>query len=72
MISVNYRTYVKGKIMDDKYLGFIGSIGAIACGCSRVIWGSILDRGTFKFLYYTLSIVNAFLAFTIYFISGIK
>lgn len=42
MISVNYRTYVKGKIMDDKYLGLIGSIGAIACGFSRFIWGSVL------------------------------
>ncbi len=72
MISVNYRTYVKDKIMDDKYLGLIGSIGAIACGFSRFIWGSVLERGTFKFLYYTLSIVNALLAFSVYFISGIK
>lgn len=72
MISVNYRTYVKAKILDDKYLAMIGSIGAVACGFSRFIWGSVLEKGTFKFLYYTLSIVNAFLAFTVYFISGIK
>lgn len=72
MISVNYKTYVKAKITDDKYLTMIGYVGAIACGLSRIIWGAVLERDTFKFLYYSLAIVNAFLAFTVYFINGIK
>ena len=72
MISVNYKTYVKAKITDDKYLTMIGYVGAIACGLSRIIWGTVLERDTFKFLYYSLAIVNAFLAFTVYFINGIK
>lgn len=72
MMSVNYRTYAKSKIMDDRYLGLMGGIGAVACGMSRFIWGSVLEKGTFKFLYYTLCIINAFLAFTISFISGFK
>jgi hypothetical protein len=50
----------------------IGYVGAIACGLSRIIWGTVLERDTFKFLYYSLAIVNAFLAFTVYFINGIK
>jgi hypothetical protein len=41
-MSVNYRTYAKSKIMDDKYLGLMGGIGAVACGMSRFIWGSVL------------------------------
>lgn len=42
MMSVNYKTYVKTKILDDRYLTLIGSIGAIACSLSRILWGSIL------------------------------
>ena len=72
MIAVNYKTYVKAKISDDKYLTMIGFFGAIACGLSRIIWGTVLERDTFKFLYYSLAILNAFLAFTVYFINGIK
>ena len=72
MIAVNYKTYVKAKISDDKYLTMVGFVGAIACGLSRIIWGTVLERDTFKFLYYSLAILNAFLAFTVYFINGIK
>jgi len=42
MISVNYKTYAKATILDDKYLTLIGGIGAVACGLSRFFWGSIL------------------------------
>lgn len=44
MVSVNYKTYVKAEILDDKYLTLIGSFGAIACSLSRIIWGSILEK----------------------------
>ncbi len=44
MVSVNYKTYVKADILDDKYLTLIGSFGAIACSLSRIIWGSILQK----------------------------
>jgi len=42
MMSVNYRTFIKDKIMDDKYLTLIGSVGAIACSMSRFLWGQLL------------------------------
>ena len=62
MVSVNYRTYVKGT-MSDHFLTMVGAIGAIACGFSRFIWGCILDKGTFKILYWCLSVVNILIAF---------
>jgi len=71
-MSVNYRTYVKANIMDDKYLGLIGSIGAIACSMSRFLWGSILEKETFKAIYYFLCILNAFLAFSVSYIVNYK
>ena len=42
MVSVNYKTYVKADLLDDHYLTMIGSVGAIACSLSRLLWGSIL------------------------------
>ena len=42
MMSVNYRTFIKDKIMDDKYLTLMGSLGAISCSMSRFLWGSVL------------------------------
>ena len=69
MISVNYKTYVKNVLMDDRYLTFIGAFGAVACGFSRFFWGSILEKKTFKFIYYAISLLNLMLAFTISFIN---
>ena len=68
MISVNYKTSTKAIIFDDYYMTMMGSIGAVTCGFSRFIWGSILLKSTFKFLYYSLSIINIFLSFTISFV----
>lgn len=72
MISVNYKTYMKADIMDDRYLTLVGAFGAIACSLSRLVWGIILEKETFKMIYYSLAILNGFLAFSIVFISHIK
>jgi hypothetical protein len=72
MMSVNYRTFIKDKIMDDRYLTLVGSIGAIACSMSRFLWGSVLEKSTFKAIYYCLCILNAILAFTIHYITHMK
>lgn len=42
MVSVNYKTFAKASINNDKYLTLIGGVGAIACGLSRFLWGSML------------------------------
>jgi len=72
MISVNYKTYVKNIMSDDRYLTFVGAFGAVACSFSRFFWGFILEKKTFKFIYYAISLLNLFLAFTISFIEQIK
>jgi hypothetical protein len=56
---------MKAEIMDDRYLTIVGACGAIACSLSRLIWGVILKKDTFKIIYSILAIVNCFLAFTI-------
>ena len=61
MVSVNYKTYVKG-MMPDHFLTMVGAIGAIACGFSRFVWGCILDKSTFKILYWCLSGMNILIA----------
>jgi len=71
-MSVNYRTFAKEDILDDKYLTLIGSIGAIACSFSRFIWGIILEKSTFKAIYGLLSIINALLAFSVFYIVASK
>lgn len=57
---------------DDRYLTFVGAFGAVACSFSRFFWGFILEKKTFKFIYYAISLLNLFLAFTISFIEQIK
>lgn len=44
MISVNYKTYMKADIMDDRYLTIVGAFGALACSLSRLIWGIVLEK----------------------------
>lgn len=72
MISVNYKTYMKATIMDDRYLTIVGFCGAIACSLSRLIWGLILEKETFKIIYSCLAILNCFLAFTIIYAKDIQ
>ena len=72
MISVNYKTYMKGKILDDRYLTMIGAFGAVACSLSRYVWGMILEKETFKIIYYCLAILNCVLAFSIIYVKDVK
>ena len=72
MISVNYKTYMKADIMDDRFLTIVGAFGAIGCCLSRLIWGIILEKETFKVIYYCLAILNCVLAFSIVYIKEIK
>lgn len=63
---------MKAEIMDDRFLTIVGSCGAIACSLSRLIWGLILEKETFKIIYSCLAILNCFLAFTIIYAKDIK
>jgi len=72
MISVNYKTYMKVEYTDDRFLTIIGACGAIACSLSRLIWGNVLEKETFKPIYYCLAILNCVLAFSIIYLRHIK
>lgn len=49
----------------------MGALAAIACGCSRFMWGLMLEKMSFKVVYSFLCIMNAFLAFTVFYIKTI-
>jgi len=68
----NYKTYVKNAIPDERFLVTVGALGAVVCGFSRFIWGLLLERMSFKIVYSFLCIVNACLAFTVYYIKSIE
>ena len=58
--------------MDDRYLTIIGAIGALVAGLSRFLWSALLEKCSFKFLLWSLLVVNSFLAFTIFYIYKIR
>ena len=48
MINGNYKTYVKAKIKDDKFLTIVGVIGAVGNGFSRYLWNLYFSKTGFK------------------------
>lgn len=58
--------------MDDRYLTIIGAVGALVAGLSRFFWSALLEKFSFKFLLWSLLVVNSFLAFTIFYIYKIR
>jgi len=65
MISLNYKSYAKGLIADDRFLTLVGAVGALACGFSRFLWGCFLDKSTFKAIFCCLGAISVVLAFSI-------
>lgn len=63
---------MKTQFTDDRFLTWIGAFGAIACSLSRLLWGSVLEKDTFKRIYYCLAILNCVLAFSIIYVKNIK
>lgn len=68
----NYKTYVKNVIPDERFLVTVGALGAVVCGFSRFIWGLLLERMSFKVVYSFLCIINAFMAFTVFYIKSLE
>lgn len=68
MMVNNYKSYAKMIITDQKFLIYTGSIAAVACGLSRYLWSYMIEKVGFKGLYALLCIINAFLAFTVFYI----
>lgn len=58
ILNGNYKTYVKKQITDDEYLTLIGTIGAIANGCTRFFWNMLLKAIDFRLSISTIMLLN--------------
>jgi len=61
-LAVNFKNLGIKTIQDDNFLNYVGSVGAVANGAGRVIWGLIYDRFQFKasfFALLTMQIIEA-------------
>lgn len=54
MINGNYKTYVKTKIRDDKFLTIVGVIGAVGNGGSRILWNLLFMKTGYKSVLLTM------------------
>jgi len=64
MASV-YKTTAQDTL-PDKVLTYAGMIGSICNGGGRVFWGTLMDKGGFKRMYFVLIIIQIILGFTIW------
>lgn len=69
-MSNNYKSFAKMIITNEQFLITIGALAAVACGFSRYFWGYMIEKVGFKGIYSLMCIVNAFLAFTVYYIKS--
>ena len=49
-IAFNYKSYGFYSIKNDKFMSFVGSSGALANSFSRLIWGALFDKFSYKFI----------------------
>ena len=60
-VAFNYKEYGLIFIKDDKFLSILGSIGSIANGGFRLVWGAMMDYFPFKtnkFIIYCVFLVT--------------
>ena len=50
----------------------VGALAAVSASFSRFIWGFMLERMSFKVVYSMLCVINAFLAFTVFYIKSVE
>jgi nitrate/nitrite transporter NarK len=53
-----YKSYGEQYITDDSFLSYIGAIGALFDGFSRLIVGSLMDRYDFKHIYKLIVLIS--------------
>ena len=66
LISANFKNYgVTFPNVNDHFLNFVGSVGAICNGGSRLFWGIINQKFPFRGLYFTILLIQIFLNSTL-------
>lgn len=58
MASVFKTMGMKQGGIDDQFLTWIGSLGSLANGLSRVVWGPLQDRVGFRSIYKTVLVIE--------------
>ena len=57
-LAFNYKSFGFYEIHDDKYMSFIGICGSLFNGFSRLMWGILLDKYSFRVI---TTIINSVL-----------
>ena len=71
-LAANYKNLGIISIPDDNFLNAVGSVGAIANGGGRVIWGLLMDRFHFQKSFFILLSLELIEGFLLRFILGVK
>lgn len=67
----SFKTIGLQLLYDDAFLTIVGSIGSIFNGTSRIFWGILIDKTSFKKVYSYILITQIFLCATFHFICKI-
>jgi len=59
-LSFNYKSFGFTEIHDDKFMSFVGICGSLTNGFSRLMWGILLDKYSFKTI---TTVINSVLLF---------
>ena len=65
-ISNTYRSFAQQCLMDEHFLSYLTKIYSILSGISRLIWGYLFDKFTFKSLYSICIITQAIVDFFLF------
>lgn len=49
-VNGNFKTYVKSNISNDEFLTYIGVVGSIGNGGSRIFWNMLFNKTGYKTL----------------------
>lgn len=71
-IVINFKTFGKGFINDDRYLAIVGSVGGLFDGSFRFFWGLIMDYTSFKVAYTCSLALQCCALSVIYFVADSK
>lgn len=64
MIVSNYKLYGEYNNFEDNFLSTVGTIGSIMNGCTRIFWGSLMEKFTILQLIWANLLIQIVISFT--------
>ena len=61
-----FKVFGEKYLLDNKYLTFVGSVGALANSFFRIIWAWLVDHYSYKYIYSSILILQFCSASLIY------